>query len=48
METFWLLLSLSSLLWYVVVLGYVAIRGAADIREMLKQISAGTSAQDPE
>jgi hypothetical protein len=41
---FWLILTLGTLIWYVVLLGYVAVRGARDIKEMLKSISA----QSPE
>ena len=42
----WLLLSLSCIGWYLVVLGFVAIKGGADIKEMLKKLSASGSADD--
>ncbi len=42
----WLLLSLSCIGWYLVVLGFVAIKGGADIKEMLKKLSASDSADD--
>ncbi len=38
-EHFWLLLSLGCVGWYLVILGYIAVKGAADIKTMLKQIS---------
>ena len=37
-KLFWLLVSLGCIGWYLVVLGYVAIKGASDIKNMLKQI----------
>ena len=37
---FWLLLSLACLAWYLFVTGYIAFRGALDIRKMLKNIAA--------
>ncbi len=36
---FWLFLSLGCVGWYLAVLGYVAVKGAADIKNMLKRIS---------
>ena len=41
----WLLLSLGCIGWYLVVLGFVAIKGGADIKEMLKKLSASDSAK---
>ena len=38
MTTFWLLLTLASLLWYGSVTIYVSFKGAADIREMLARL----------
>lgn len=35
MKWFWLVLTVAALLWYSGVTIYVAIRGAADIRQML-------------
>jgi hypothetical protein len=40
----WLLLSLACIGWYLVVLVYVAIRGGADIKDMLKRLSANAPA----
>lgn len=39
-KTFWLVLSIACIAWYLAVLGYVAVKGAADIKEMLKNLSA--------
>jgi hypothetical protein len=39
MKTFWFLLTILSLLWYVVVTAYVAFKGVTDIKEMLKRLS---------
>ena len=36
---FWLLLSLACIGWYLVVLGYVIVKGGADIKHMLKRLS---------
>ena len=38
MTMFWLLLTLAALLWYGSVTVYVAVKGAADIREMLARL----------
>jgi len=38
-KQFWLLLSLACIGWYLVVLGYVVVKGGADIRNMLKSLS---------
>ena len=43
-KLFWLLLSLGCIGWYLVVLGYVAVKGGADIKEMLKRLSNDTPA----
>jgi len=37
---FWGGLTLAVLVWYSTVTAYVAVRGAADIRQMLRQLSA--------
>ena len=42
----WLVLSLSCIGWYLAVLGFVAIKGGADIKEMLKKLSASDSPDD--
>ena len=39
LKLFWLLLSLACIGWYLIVLGYVAVKGGADIKEMLKRLS---------
>ncbi len=38
-KTFWLILTVAALLWYSIVTVYVAIKGAGDIRHMLKSLS---------
>ena len=38
-KLFWLTLSLACIGWYLVVLGYVVVKGGADIRDMLKRLS---------
>ncbi|MBN2210562.1 MAG: hypothetical protein JW709_04125 [Sedimentisphaerales bacterium] len=38
--TFWLFLSIGCIGWYLVVLGYVAVKGAGDIKRMLAQLSS--------
>ncbi len=35
---FWYLLSLACIVWYSIVTGYVAVRGAMDIRTMLRHL----------
>ena len=42
-KLFWLLLSLGCVGWYLAILGFVAVKGGIDIREMLKNLSAGSS-----
>ena len=42
-KLFWLLLSVGCVGWYLVVLGYVAVKGAGDIKCMLKQMSGDAS-----
>ena len=42
----WLLLSVGCIGWYVVVLGFVAVKGGTDIKDMLKKLSAGESTDD--
>ena len=38
-KTFWLILTAICLLWYTVVTVYVAIKGAGDIQEMLRNLA---------
>lgn len=45
-KLFWLVLSLGCIGWYLVVLGFVAIKGGADIKEMLKRLSDDTPARN--
>lgn len=40
-QWFWLILVYACLLWYSTVTVYVAIRGVADIRTMLRRLSQG-------
>ncbi len=44
LKLFWLTLSLACIGWHLVVLGYVAVKGGADIRDMLKRLSDDTPA----
>jgi len=46
MDNFWLVLSLGCIGWYLVVLGYVAIKGGHDIRDMLKHLSGDVTASN--
>jgi hypothetical protein len=46
-ESFWWLLTVSSVAWYVTVTVYVAIRGAFDIRGMLRRLAAQQDAEQP-
>lgn len=39
-EQFWWLLTMASVVWYVTVTVYVSIRGALDIRNMLRRLEA--------
>ncbi len=39
-KTFCLVLSIACIGWYLAVLGYVAVKGGADIKEMLKNLAA--------
>ena len=39
MELFWRLLTYACLAWYVTITVYVAVRGAADIRNMLADLA---------
>jgi hypothetical protein len=38
---FWWLLTMAAVVWYSTITVYVAIRGAADIKEMLKRLRDG-------
>ena len=38
-KTFWLILTAACLVWYTVVTVYVAIKGAGDIKEMLRNLA---------
>lgn len=39
MVKFWLLLSLGCIGWYLVVLGYVIVKGGGDIKRLLRRLS---------
>jgi hypothetical protein len=43
---FWLILSLSCIGWYIAVLGYVAVKGGVDIKDMLKKLSDNVTETD--
>ena len=47
-KLFWLVLSLGCIGWYLAVLGLVAIKGGADIKDMLKRLSDDTPAAGDE
>jgi len=38
-EIFWTILTVACLIWYTVVTVYVAIKGAGDIKEMLRNLA---------
>lgn len=38
MKTFWFVLTIIALLWYIVVTIYVGFKGVADIKGMLKRL----------
>lgn len=39
MKTFWYVLTITSLIWYIFVTVYVGFKGIADIKSMLKRLS---------
>ena len=39
MKTFWLILTITAIAWYTFVTAYVAFKGVADIKEMLRNLS---------
>ena len=43
MKTFWYLLTIFSLLWYIFVTLYVGFKGIADIKGMLKRLEQGNT-----
>lgn len=45
-KLFWLVLSLGCIGWYIAVLGYVAVRGGADIKQMLRKLSGNKTMND--
>ncbi len=38
MKTFWFVLTILSLIWYIIVTAYVGFKGIADIKQMLKRL----------
>lgn len=38
MKTFWFVLTILALIWYIVVTTYVGFKGIADIKQMLKRL----------
>jgi hypothetical protein len=46
-KLFWLLLSLGCVGWYMFVLVYVSIKGAVDIKSMLKRMSGNGNGGEP-
>jgi hypothetical protein len=43
---FWFLVTMACVVWYSTVTVYVAIKGAADIKQMLARLSANYEKQD--
>lgn len=39
MKTFWFILTMAAMIWYIVITAYVAFKGVGDIKEMLKNLS---------
>lgn len=39
MKTFWWILTITAVTWYTFVTAYVAFKGVADIKEMLRNLS---------
>lgn len=39
MKYFWLILTVLALIWYIFVTAYVAVKGVADIKGMLKRLA---------
>jgi len=48
MERCWWLLTVICVVWYFTVTVYVAVRGAADIRQMLARLQNSLPERDPE
>ena len=38
MKTFWLILTIAGLIWYIVVTAYVSFHGVTDIKNMLNRL----------
>ena len=43
LEWFWWLLAIASVLWYVSITFYVAVRGAFDVKHMLRRLANAMS-----
>ncbi len=43
---FWFLLTIACVVWYSTIMVYVAIRGAADIKTMLRKLSEPEEAEE--
>ena len=48
MRYFWLILTITAVVWYIFVTAYVAFKGVADIKEMLHRLSSRKSATSEE
>ena len=44
---FWWALTMACVVWYSIVTGYVAVRGAFDIRSMLERLSTLNDTEKP-
>lgn len=39
MKTFWFVLTIAAVIWYIVITAYVSYKGVGDIKEMLTNLS---------
>ena len=44
----WGLLTVAAVAWYLLITGYVAVKGAWDIRNMLRRLGGGADDRPPE
>ena len=46
MTTFWLIVSILCIGWYIIIFGYVVVKGGADIKQMIKKLSQTEPSDD--
>lgn len=46
MKYFWLILTLSAVIWYIFVTAYVSFKGVTDIKEMLAKLAGKKESGD--